>query len=466
MSNQLLIDIGLYGTRAARLQAGTLTDIRIYPKNLPPEPGRIYLGRIAGIDKSLDAAFVDLGGDQTGFLKKSDIPASLRDTLHEGQKLPVQLISLPQKGKESRLSAFIRLESPYLVFKPGGKGLTLSKKIGDKADQTRLTEDLGPFITEGHLTIRTDAVNISSDRLEQEAADLQSRWQDLRADIERDRKPRALSSLVPPFLSAIDTLCQPGDKVIVNQATAYRTLQKARQDLSLELHTALEPLFDREAIEEQIEEALEKEVTLPSGGWLTVERTEALIAIDVNSGSDTRMQDREEQARAVNEEAAMAAARKIRLRNLSGIILIDFISMNRKGAAQELKQLLEKATRSDPNPVRVIGMTELGLMQMTRQRKQAALQELLDYPALPDKGATPSFSLASRILRDLARYRADHKQSTLVLAHGEGLAPFLKAEYQTIAAFLGIILSLRQELAFAPEAYRIESSKDTARDLV
>lgn len=456
MTRQLFIDVGLFGTRAACVAQGRLTDLSLFPRHQVSKVSLIYLGRVHKIDEGLDAVFIDLGTAGDGFLKRKDIPPRIFETLHEGQKIPVQVLKDPQSGKGLQVSAYLKLQGDHLIFSPGGESLTFSKKLKNEDARQQISAALRRHIGSNSVTVRTSAVNADINLLTQELKSLASNWRTIEQAMTDDKKPRSLQSPPLPSLMAARHYAGPKTEITINDTVSYQALKETGRYPSVKLHTAAVPLFDLVDLEEQISLAREHELSLPSGGWITIEKTEALTVIDVNSGSHDPVTAGESVANRANREAAILIACQIRLRNISGIIIVDFIALQGSDASKKLHQQLEKLVRDDPVAVRIVGMTELGLMQITRQRKEAPLSTSFNAPARADHPQI-SFGRATQLMSDLARDKAHNKQVKLTLRFGKGFTRFLEACRSEIEAYAGINLLLREEVDFAAYEYRIDS---------
>ncbi len=466
MKRQLLIDVGLYETRAAVLEEGQLVDISYHRPGTSSNVGEIHLGRISAFAKGLDAAFVDLGSAGNGFIMARDIPsrdktAPISKKLIEGQKIICQITKAPKEDKGFQLSAFPKLESQNLLYGPLSSDLTFSKNIKTGHQKEQIKEALTPILAEqeGGFTIRSSANKASVALLKKEALALTKNWQSFQTEIAKDSKPRRLSIIKPLVVDACQKHMAPMTEIIINDQKGFSLLKETASDLSLDetslsLWTNNELLFDAYEVEEQIEEALEKYVPLPSGGNITIEQTEALVAIDVNSGALSDNRHNSNIAVTTNQEAASAITKQIRLRNLSGIIIVDFIQMKEKGAVRKLTELLHKQTQSDPVLIKIVGMTELGLMQITRQRKEACLKDLLS-ATMEHDGVTISVNVASSLLRQVRRESTALKNPNVTLQTGKNLSRFLKKQKAQIEKQLSVNIFLEENTSFKENEYRI-----------
>lgn len=466
MKRQLLIDVGLYETRAAVLENGSLTDLSFFRSDSSSNVGEIHLGRISAFAKGLDAAFVDLGPAGNGFILARDIPfldktAPISKRLIEGQKILCQIIKSPKGDKGCQLSAFPKFNSQNLIYNPFSNGLIFSKNIKAAAFKDQVMETVAPILDEvgGGMTVRSSANNVLPSQLALEASALTKNWTTFQQAAEKNAKPRRLSIIAPLVIDARNKYATATTDIIVNDQPSYSLLNKGKADFvheeaSLVLWTDTELLFDAYQIEEQIEDALEKYVPLPSGGNIVIEQTEALIAIDVNSGSLSDNRHNTNVAWTTNREAASAIARQIRLRNLSGIIIVDFIQMSKKSAVRKLTELLREQTQSDPVHVITVGMTELGLMQITRQRKEACLDDLLLVTTESD-GVSVPINTVGILLRQIKRNSVAQKSPNITLHAGKNLLRFLIKQKAEIEKQLSVNIFLQENASFGKNEYRL-----------
>ncbi|MFT6558461.1 ribonuclease E/G [Sneathiella sp.] len=458
MTATVLFDDNVPGLRAAVVDGETVKDLFIFPQGKNSEIGNVYLGRIATTSRELEAAFVDLGGTAHAFLKLRDIPSNIH--LHEGLKLIVQVIKEAHDNKPKQISAFIRLEGQFSVFAPNGTTIAFAKQLNDPAFRDALILQAEEAGVSGGITVRSAARNHPIDTTISEIVHLQEIWQAANKAARQEASPRLLFSGEPPECQIAKTAGGSDAHLITNSTRIYKNLKQIFSEVTLWSHADL--LFDHFNIESQIDDAREVRLPLPSGGSVTIEKTEALIAIDVNSGgtATSARQTAHTLALQTNKEAAALITAQLRLRNLAGIIIIDFIQMNDKQAIRTLTQDLKELCQTDPSPVRVIGMAELGLMQLTRQRKNADLQTLLSSPA-DQRQSTPSFFTATNLINDLMRFRHNEKSASLTIVCSPQIASYLALTKKEIEAHTALSVKWTEDPNLKDDAYIIRS---TARD--
>lgn len=380
MIDRLLIQTGLRRDRVAAMDGDLLTELAVLPHDNALPVDSICLGRVRQVSKELDAAFIDLGSGDVGMLAARDAPGGRKRPIgarvHEGQALMVQLRRLARDDKGARLTARPQLAGRCLVYQPDGSEPQLSGRIAGQARRRRLNEMLAGLCPDGAgaFTARTAAADADDAALRAEAAALLARWQAIADKAEAVSAP-ALVWRPDPLQRVLATHLGPDiAEIVVSEQAALARLQGLLRDLGgdpLEpprVHRGAATLFEQEGVEEQIGEARGIRVALPSGGWLAIEPTTALTAIDVNAGSAGAAPTAGRLALNTNLEAAAAIARQLRLRDAGGLVVIDFLRMHGRGESRRLMQAFEEALSQDRAETRVVGPSELGLVEMTRQR--------------------------------------------------------------------------------------------------
>ena len=360
--------------------------------------GSIHLGRVTRVEKGIGAAFVEFGDREPGFLGKAK-------NVTEGQAVIVQVIRAAGGGKGAVLTVNPVLPGRYLSLDATRPGIhwPRGKWEGDRAELGALLEEIAPDgsgLAPGPLAAET-----SPDTLKAEAGKLAALWMEINTQAAAAKPPLQLRA-APALTDRI--LCEARGPVVMDDPRRFSTINTvAGQEMpdlagALELYMGKTPLFEETGVEEQLEEALGPRMEMPGGASLVIEETEALTAIDVNMGaSGGRMQSDNAIVKA-NEAAALAVARQIRLRNIGGLILVDFISMKNKAHRKQLVELLRRAMRSDPVRHDVLGMTPAGLVEITRQRTGHPLAALFAHPAryvarpLPEAQACAALRAALR----------------------------------------------------------------------
>lgn len=362
----------------AVMEQGRIAELLFDPEDLGPKVGDIYVGKIKKILKNIQAAFVDIGGKQMCYCPLCELPKDVK----EGDELPVQIAREAVKTKEPVATGRISLAGRYSVVTLGKGGLFFSTKIKDNRWKEEVREK-ARFLEgkEWGCIIRTNAYTANANEVLAEAGELSGRMEEL---LKKARARTCYSCLyqAPPAYVAAVRDCQMGGEfeTVTDEPKIYETLLKAKEEgsifSSLRLYQdssySLSKLYSLETV---IKEALSKRVWLKSGGYLVIEPTEALTVIDVNTGKFDGKKDRQETFRRINLEAAREALRQVRLRNISGIILIDFIDMEGEDRRKELMAELASCAAADRLKTTVVDITRLNLVEITRKRERKPLWE-------------------------------------------------------------------------------------------
>ena len=401
MSHEILMSVENGLLRIAQVEDGQLTAITAAPLGKRDDSrrlvGQIYLGHVERVVGRLQAAFVDIGMDRSGFLGAREaralVPDADRETpieecVQDGDTVLVQVTRPPKGDKGTQVTADVTLPGRAVVLAPCRNRIAVSRQIEDEAERSRLSE-LATAIRNDKVAvegmdgaagwvIRTAAVGMDEDMM---AADMQAvaaQWEKLLEAAEDSAPPALLYEDLGPVEKTLRDLVRAetasitieGDAALA-QARGFARTHMASIGDKIAAPDAGEMLFDRYDINSQLEAALSNRVSLASGGWLMIETTEAMTTIDVNSGGD------EKDARGVNLEAAAAIGRQMRLRALGGLIAIDFIDMHNDGDNEAVLAALDAGFQGDKNPVRIGPMSEFGVVEMTRRRDVMTLAEAM-----------------------------------------------------------------------------------------
>ncbi len=424
----LFLEVSPGETRAALTGGdGGLLEVQSERLGEPHLPGAIFLGRVTRVEKGMDAAFVDIGGEAFGFLGKAR-------KLTEGAAVIVQVRREAGGGKGPALTVSPVLAGRYLALAPLRPGIAIAKRL--EGCRERIETVAAEILPEGMgIAARPPAGQADEEMLRAELGRLIAEWNRI-GELAKSEKPPA--TLLPARGLAERLLLDATGNVVIDEPKTYTRLAalagREMPDLaeSITLYRGDIPLFEAQAIEEQLEAALAPEVALPGGGGLVIETTEALVAIDVNMGGGGGRLPPETAILRANMVAASEAARQIRLRNLAGLIVIDFISMRNKGNRRKLVEALRRELRADPVRNDVLGMTPAGLIEITRQRAGRSLAAMF-IEAQPRGAAPLPESQACAALR-------------AALRHGGTGAPVLSASPAVIAALQGPLKPALEEV--------------------
>ncbi|TNE37901.1 MAG: hypothetical protein EP347_07370 [Alphaproteobacteria bacterium] len=416
--SDILIAPGAAGTRIARIYDEELTDYFIDEGEDALTRDTPVLGRIKNVVPGLKAAFVDIGDEKDGFLPLKELEGLDQD-MHEGAAILVNVASEAFEDKGARLSTNLSIAGESLAFVRGREGIFISRQITDeearkdlKRFMEEIVDDLGFPEEEGPwgCIVRTAAEEADDDDIEKEFEDLKARVDALVKAAKKAKAPAILTDPAERLALRIERLADRSlEHIRVTDRDILKDLktvwERTNPALAEKLTLDDDDPFEAEYVDEQVDEALDGEVELPGGGWIAIETTRALVAIDVNSGrGGGRDQDRA--ALKVNLEAAYEIARQLRLRSLGGVIVIDFLRLRDEGAGEKLIATLQKAFASDPSPLRIGAISEFGLVEMTRRRDGLGLLErLTEETGVPARQMRANV-VADKVLAQLARERA------------------------------------------------------------
>lgn len=459
MSKEIIIDVGIYRQRVALLSDGALFGLLSRREGDPPQPGDLYLAKLGRRLAEVGGAFVDIGAARDALLPDGDSAAASS----EGRRLIVQVARAPLEDKGARVSAKPRLPGRYLVFDPNESTGNVSSRITDAGERARLQSLAMSLSGEGAgITMRTAAAGVAEDTLRAEADGLSRRWREVSASLMESDRPRRLWRDEPIDQALRDHLDGGVERIVVDsaEAAARVTPHLAAGDDRLAVIGPRGTAFLEHDIEDQIEAALAPRVDLPGGGFITIEGTRALTAIDVNAGGRGGAGNAEKAWLEANLAAAAEIARQIRLREIGGQVVIDFINMKPRRNRQRVLAALKGAFADDDGEVRIGGFSDFGLVELSRRRRHPALAERLSEacPVCGGGGHTPSLSgLCDDLLSQVVR-AAGHGQSGKVealaapaLIEALGGAEVVRLVYDKFA----IRLTLSPNPALAPADFEV-----------
>lgn len=432
--NIIFVNITPRECRVAVFYDGELQEVFVERSVARGLVGNVYLGRVVRVLPGMQSAFVDIGLERTGFLHVADLfEAHLEDgetkpienVLHEGQALMVQVAKDPIGTKGARLTTTISLAGRKLVYLPRDPHIGVSQRIEDEAMREHLKElltSIRPETEKGGYIIRTSAEEgATAEEFEQDMAYLSRLWKEIRASRETKPAPSLLYqdlSLAQRVLR--DMVHQTTEAIEIDDEKSYAELVEFAERFvpdvrgHLMLYKGERPLFELHGIEEEIARALERRVDLKSGGYLVFDQTEAMTTIDVNTGRFVGKRDFSDTVFKTNLEAAQVIARQLRLRNLGGIIIIDFIDMACDEHREAVLAELRRSIASDRTRMTVSDFTELGLVEMTRKRTRESLAHVLCEPC-PVCGGRGELKTARtvcyEIMREIVRLSRQYQET-------------------------------------------------------
>lgn len=411
--HEILLNVESKETRYALLKNGELRDLIVERKKERQLTGNIYRGRVKNILHNIQSAFIDINEGENGFIHISDIientkkfeqlfdmdfdldydikalnekeqqNLNIEQLMKPDQPVLVQVVKEPIGSKGARLTSNISIAGRYLVLLPNSSHRGVSRKIEDRTVRERLKKLIRAFEMpqDMGLICRTASASATQDMLIAEAHDLLHTWQNIMENFQKANEPTLLyaeSDLIKrAVITAID---KRYDRILVDDYTTYHTCKRlysryaGEHSLRIEYYRDKVPMFERFNVEREIEKTLRRKIWLPSGGYLFFDRTEAMYTIDVNSGrSNTNQSDVEESLVRINLEAAEEIARQLRLRNIGGLIICDFIDMRMRKNQRRVLERLKDCMKEDSAKCTILGMSEFGLVEMTRQRNRGSL---------------------------------------------------------------------------------------------
>jgi len=446
--------------------------------------GNVYRGRVADVVPGLQAAFIDIGIGQNAYLYIDDVePAAdgreltagkpgIGRLLQRGASLLVQVAKEGIGGKAPRVTTRISIPGRTLVYQPAGREIAVSRRITDERQRERLRQLIEALLAEGEGAIlRTSAAAVPAERITAELCGLRQAWQEALANSRDGRTPQLVYQADDLVLRMMrDHLSADVTEVVVEDAATYRKLKQEIQlhapELSerIRLHRDKQPLFAALGIDAELDKALRRQVWLKSGGFIVIEQTEAMTVIDVNTGKFTgrSSQQLEETATATNLEAAAEIARQLRLRNIAGIIMIDFIDMKREANRARVLEYLQQQLAQDRTATYVCGFTRLGLVEMTRKRMRPSLGEALTVPCPACSGRGRVLSpaeLAGRLEAEVAGLvKTQEVEAVVVELPAAVFEHFLaeeRREWKRLEQQWQLTMYLLSSEALSPSQYRI-----------
>ena len=495
MSIEILVNAAPRETRAALLDNGSLQELFIERASRRGLVSNIYKGRVSRVLPGMQAAFLEIGLARTAFLHVADIlgpppdpvndaqeqrdashEADIRTLVREGDELLVQVVKDPLGTKGARLSTHVSLPSRYLVYMPRGSRVGVSARIESEAERNRLRELVstlgahhGSNGTQGGYIVRTAALGAPLEALHADMTYLHRLWTHVR---ERSLSMQAGSLVhedLPLSVRVLrDELKPEVRRVLVDSPAEFARMQEFTRSFMpdyqdrVELHQGPRPIFDLHGVEEEVTRALDARVALKSGGYIVIQQTEAMTTVDVNTGGYVGHRNLEETIFRTNLEAAVTIARQLRVRNLGGIIVLDFIDMQEPDHRQALLDALQAALASDRAQTHIASVSPLGLVEMTRKRTRESLEHLLCAPCPQCQGRgfvrTPE-TVSHEIFRELMRQsRQFHSEELVVLAHQDVVSWLQDEEAPVLAELetqLGRPIRLQAEPLYGIDQYDV-----------
>jgi ribonuclease G len=483
MSTEILVNIGPQETRVALVEGGATQEVHVQRASRHGLTGNIYKGVVQRVLPGMQAAFVEIGLERTAFLHVADMlpPAGnghaevppITQLLHDGQQVMVQIVKDPIGTKGARLTTLLSIPSRYLVLLPFERHVGVSARIEGEGERHRLKEILDGIAHElapnYGVIARTAAENADAEALANDLRFLLRLWNSV-SELSRTAKPGTMVHGDLPLAMRIlrDLMGTDVERIRIDNLAEFHNVQQFAEIFvpkaapKIEMYTGAAPIFDLYGVEDDISRALERRVELKSGGHLIIDQTEAMTTIDVNTGAYTGHRNLEETVLKTNLEAAQAIARQLRLRNLGGIIILDFIDMKSEDHRAQVMRALERALAADHARTQVYPFSPLGLVEMTRKRTRDSLGHILCEfcPACGGRGTIKTVeTVCHEIAREVQRAaRQFEAKGFLVLAAPHVIERLVGEESMGLAeleASLNRPIRLQSEPAYLQENFDV-----------
>jgi len=484
MGSELLLNVTPRETRVALIENGIVQEVQIERSSCRGMVGNIYKGRVRRVLPGMQAAFIDIGLERTAFLHISDTKigtinqtyvnsGSISEVLNEGQEVVVQVAKDPIGTKGARLTMQLSIPSRLLVYLPGSKSLGVSQKIEEEAERERLF-DIVKFAQQEHslsggFIIRTSAEGTESEDLVREMKILHKTWERINANITNTATGSILHQDLPLAKRIIrDMLNSKIEKLKIDSQLTFVNCCEFSDIYTPELTPRIEyyrgnrPIFDLFSVDDEIQKALAKKVYLKSGGYLIIDQAEAMTTIDINTGTFVGKKNLEQTIFTTNLEAAQAVVRQLRLRNIGGIIIIDFIDMEQQEHKDQVLRALEKYLQSDSVKTNISEVSNLGLVEMTRKRTRESLEHILCFecPTCDGRGAikTPE-TVCYEIFREIIRVSRQFDAKELMVLAAQPVIEHMIDEESgyliELEEFIGKPIRFQTETLYAQDKYDV-----------
>ncbi len=487
ISEEILINITPQETRVAIVENGALQEVCIERESNRGIVGNIYKGKVNRVLPGMEAAFVDIGLEKSGFLHVSDIGNNnekensesprprtpVNELLREGQIILVQVVKDPIGTKGARLTTTLSVPSRYLVYMPNASMVGISVRIENEEERERLRNLLSECLIENHTggcIVRTAAEGVSETELKRDIKFLSKLWESLSERASKAKPGTMIHEDLPLFIRALRDMVGTETNIVkVDSRETYQKMidfaQRYIPDMPAQImhYPGERPLFDLFNIDDEIQRALGRQVNLKSGGYLIIDQTEAMTTVDINTGAFVGHQNLEETIFKTNLEASQAIARQLRLRNLGGIIIIDYIDMEREEHKLQVLKSLQKYLDKDHAKTHVCEVSPLGLVEMTRKRTRESLEHVLCETCKVCHGRgshksteTVCYEIFREILREARLY--EEAKQLLVMANQDVIDRLLDEEAASLAeleTFIDIPVKLQVEAHFTQETYDV-----------
>jgi len=485
MSGELLINVTPSETRVALIENGVLQEVHVERESRRGLVGNIYLGKVIRVLPGMQAAFIDINLEKAAFLHASDINTKLiinnddlaadhvpdiRALVHEGQQIVVQVIKDPLGTKGARLTTDITVAARYLVLMPNTSRAGISQRIESAKERSRLKDIITPYCSEEHgFIVRTAAEGADEKELKHDAEFLRRVWKKVQERKQRKQmKAPIYQDLSLAFRVLRDFVGIEFERIRIDSKLTYEQLLVFTEEFVPNLTPVLEcypgerPIFDLFDVENEIQRGLHRKIELKSGGYLIIDQTEAMTTIDINTGGFVGHRNLEETIFNTNLEATQAIARQLRLRNLGGIIIVDFIDMNSAEHKKRVLHSLDVAMAKDNVKHSISNFSKLGLVEMTRKRTRESLEHILcgECSVCSGRGHLKTVeTVCFEILREIVRVnRAYDSDKFIVYASSAVSESLINDEYHHLAeleVFIGKQIKVQTESMYNQEQFDV-----------
>ncbi len=495
MKREIVISATPQETRVAILEDDTLVELMVDRPDNERIVGDVYLGQVQAVLPGIQAAFIDIGLEKAAFLHASDVYAEngtdeengdddddddererrntrpIQDLIEKGARRLVQVSKEPISTKGARVTMNISLPGRFLVYMPGSRHIGVSRKISERDERSRLRKMAKEVVGEGEggVIIRTVGEELTREKFEREFKTLHGTWQKIQKK-SKSARPPSLIHREAKLTSGIirDVFTDKVDKLIIDNKHVYDEVRQYLKNIDpdlmerVQLYTEPVPLFDVYAIEDSIREAFQRRVDLPSGGYIIIEPTEALVSIDVNTGRYTGKKDPEKTILKTNMDAAKEIARQLRLRDIGGIIVCDFIDMETRANQERVLQELRMYLSRDRARTRAYPVSDLGLVELTRQRVRPSLYQSMTEACSACGGTGRVFrpeTVIRRIERAVRRAAVQQKEKEVTVRVHPHVALFIFEEepefLRRIEQLFKIQVDLRDDPLMRQDEFRL-----------
>jgi ribonuclease G len=483
MSDELLINVTPQETRVATIENGMLQEVIIERASKRGLVGNIYKGKVSRVLPGMQAAFLEIGLERTAFLHLSDIVTnddkkiegqepSITDVLREGQELLVQVVKDPMGTKGARLTTHITIPARYLVYMPNSSHIGVSQKLEDEEERERLKDIIKQLLPEfngGGYIVRTVAEGIEEKAVHADMVFLEKLWTCIQ---ENSREAKAGALVYEDLALAMRVMRDIADSNIDairidSKETHHKVLKFANKFIPelaphIEYYPGECPIFDLYGVEDEIQRALQAKIKLKSGGYLIIDQTEAMTTVDINTGGYVGNRNLEETIFKTNLEATQAIVRQLRLRNLGGIIIIDFIDMKDQEHRRQVLRSFEKALERDHAKTCITEVSNLGLVEMTRKRTRESLEHILcePCPVCSGKGTVKTVeTVAFEIFREIIREARQFDTKKLLVLTSKKVGDYLmddeSASVAELEEFMQRSIQLQVDNEYNQEQYDV-----------